>query len=100
MPFALGFAFIYAIVAAAAVVLFTQPVWTMILPPAICALPLLALLTRRPAVVDRARIAALVLLALFIMLGLMTVGALFVPSFIALVIAQMQADKAVRVVES
>lgn len=74
------FAFGYAVLAAAAVVLLIQPVPTMAAPVVVTALPLL--------VSGRAvRIVAALLLTVFVALGALTVGVLFVPAVFALVLA-------------
>ena len=78
------FAFVYAVLAAALVVVAIEPVPTMAVPVVLTSLPLVF--------AGRAvRLATLLLLGVFVVLGAMSVGGLFVPAVIALAIA---ADRA------
>ena len=93
---ALWFAFVYALLAAVVLVFGVEAVWTLAIPPALCAVPLLVAVHGSTASVRRVTVICLLLLALFIFVGLMSVGGVFAPSAIALAVGINAADRADR----
>lgn len=90
MPW-LAFAVAADVAAITATILFVEPTPFLVVPAIAALLPLVV---RTPVWAVRARIAATVLLAAFTILGLMTVGLLFLPSALAMGAAAAAAQAA------
>jgi hypothetical protein len=87
---AIVFAVVAAVIPAALVVLGVEAVPTMLIPVLVSAMPLLG---RTPTIVRRLSLVATMLMTVFVLLGGFSVGFLFVPSLVALMVAVLVANE-------